>query len=126
MFSATSAIDQPTGGLVLTLTGDADMSAMPALDRATGLAAAQRPPVVVIDCHGLAFMASLAMGSLVALHNALRASGRRVVIAGPSRQILEMIQRARLDTLFPIYESTPLALAAFASAASAPPPAAQG
>ena len=75
----------------------------------------------VIDCHGLAFMASLAMGSLVALHNALRASGRRVVLAGPSRPILELIQRAKLDTLFPIYESTSLALAAFAPAAPARP-----
>ncbi|MBL8759029.1 MAG: STAS domain-containing protein [Phycisphaerae bacterium] len=119
MFSATSTTDPATGGLVVTLVGDADMSAMPALDRATSLAAAQRPTVVVIDGHGLTFMASLAMGSLVALHNALHASGRRVVIAGPSRPILELIQRAKLDTLFPIYESTSLALAAFAPSTAA-------
>ncbi len=112
------SIDAAEGTIVLKLAGEAGFAGMPDLERATAILAAQRPSLVVIDCHGLTFMASLAMGSLVALQGALKRSGSRVVIASPPKPILDLIQRARLDSVFPIYESVETALTAFAGAGS--------
>ncbi|HEX4796743.1 MAG TPA: STAS domain-containing protein [Humisphaera sp.] len=99
-----------TGAIVVCLRAEMGLK-MDATEIAFNRVAAQRPPLVVVDLAGLAFISSLGMGLLVALRGGTRHHSL-VRLACASGLVLDALRRAKLTELFELFDSVDLALAA--------------
>lgn len=70
---------------------------------------------VVFDCTRLDFIASIGLGLLVNLKTNLAKRGGRLAMAGMSPEIHRGVTFTRLDDVFEVFDSVPLALAAFST-----------
>jgi anti-anti-sigma factor len=73
---------------------------------------ARRVPWVVLDLTDLTFVSSLVLGALVGLRRELARFGGRVTMAGARPAVSEVLESARLDTLFVSYTTVEEAVAA--------------
>jgi anti-sigma B factor antagonist len=67
---------------------------------------------VLIDFSKINFIDSTGIGELVGYLGRFQSSKRELILVNPSERIRKLLQVARLDTLFPIYDSVETAVAA--------------
>jgi anti-sigma B factor antagonist len=67
---------------------------------------------VIIDFSRINFIDSTGIGELVGYLGRFRSFQRELVLVNPSDRIRKLLQVARLDSLFPTYDSVDAALAA--------------
>jgi anti-sigma B factor antagonist len=67
---------------------------------------------VIIDFSRINFIDSTGIGELVGYLGRFRSFQRELVLVNPSDRIRKLLQVARLDKLFPMYETVDAALAA--------------
>ena len=73
--------------------------------------ASQRLPVIVLDLTDLDFINSAALSAIVYGHLKCRHHDGRIRLARPKPAVLQVLQRTRLTTLFPVYDSPNEAMA---------------
>ena len=98
-------VTQDNGASIVRLRGDGGAGRAATLDAAVTRVCATRPRLVVLDLTELAYIASLCMGSLVALRRAIGSHGGSVRIAGASGDVALALRRAKLDAIMPMHES---------------------
>lgn len=96
---------------IIELDGAASMSEIDAFSRQTDRLAAARPKLLVLDFSRLTFLASLAIGQVVALSKSVKMHGGRVVIAAPTPDVLSVVQRCNLGAIVPVFATVEEALA---------------
>jgi anti-sigma B factor antagonist len=89
--------------VVVAIRGDAGATNADLLDAAVLRLSAMRPRLVVLDLSQTTLIASLCIGSLVALRRGIVAHGGAVRIAGASPLIDLTLRRAKLDLIFPMH-----------------------
>jgi anti-anti-sigma factor len=89
-------ISEGDGTSVVRLSGDAGFPDADRLADAMAAVAARRPPRVVIDLSGLAFISSLAVGVLVTFKYRLTRQGGRMRLVGARPRIEEVLRAARV------------------------------
>lgn len=67
---------------------------------------------VIIDFSRINFIDSTGIGELVGYLGRFRSFNRELVLVNPSDRIRKLLRVARLDTLFPTYDSVDAAIAA--------------
>lgn len=72
---------------------------------------------LVLDMAGLEYISSAGLRVLMQFSKKVRPAGGRVVIASMQKMVREVFDITKFTALFPIYESTPAALAALSPAA---------
>ena len=93
-------LTEVAGGVLLRLEGEARMLTVDQMQSAFVPLVARQVPLAVLDLSGLTFLASLAMGALVAFRRDLGCWGGRVKIVGIRPEIYESLQATGLHTLF--------------------------
>jgi len=84
------------------------------LSEACERVATERKGALVLDLSGLEYMDSTGVGVLIGALKRFQERKREILLAAPQRRILAGLRVTHLDTLFRIYESLDLALAALA------------
>lgn len=88
------------GKTTVALSGEIDVAnAGEFYDRAAASYAASRAPLV-LDCAGLNFIDSTALGSFVKLYKLALADGNRVTVRGAKRNIRKLFAICALDDAF--------------------------
>jgi anti-sigma B factor antagonist len=92
-----------SGQVVLTVTGDVDVSTADEL-RDTGLAAldSEGCRTLVVEMGETEFLDSTGLGALVHLRNSSESSGRKLILRNPTRQAERVLSLTALDTVFTI------------------------
>lgn len=103
-------ISNPSATLI-TLTGAADVSGSPELERKLTMVSAQRPKVAILDLSGLTFISSLCMGSLIQFGHGLTKRGSRVAVAAAQPMVADALRRIRMESVLPMYPTVEDALA---------------
>jgi anti-sigma B factor antagonist len=67
---------------------------------------------VIIDFSKINFIDSTGIGELVGYLSRFRSSKRELILVNPAERIRRLLQVARLDDLFPTYDSVDAAMAA--------------
>jgi anti-anti-sigma factor len=80
------------------------------LDQTLTAANATAATLVVFDCGGLKFLASLSLGTLMHFQSQVRRTGGRVCFAGVQPQVKTMLQRAHLTQICELHETVEAAL----------------
>lgn len=96
------AIIEPIGDLSVWDAG--------ALNHEVTRIVAANPQVVVVDLGQTGMISSLGLGVIVNLHRGIARNGGQVRIARPSIHARGVIERARLDEIFEIYDTIEAAL----------------
>jgi anti-anti-sigma factor len=103
-------------GMLVKIVGDAGVTQVAKLEHELSMVMLRRPPVVVLDMAQLSFVSSLGMGALVSFRRSVTKQGGQVRLANAPPMIRDGFRRARLDLLFPMFDTVDAAL-------DAPPPA---
>jgi anti-anti-sigma factor len=67
-------------------------------------------PLVVLDLSEMNFICSRGLGAMVTLEQVKRKDGGMVRVAGPTRQIRQLLMATKLNKVLPIYEAVDRAL----------------
>lgn len=102
---------QRDGATIAALVGSASMFEVDAMSRVLDRIAAGHPKKLVLDFSKLEFMASLALGQIVALNRSVKMHGGSLAIAGASEEILGVLSRSNMQALMPIVATVDEALA---------------
>lgn len=107
----TVAITRRDEVVVVSLTGELDMTTV---DQATTAltAAVDTAAPVILDMTGLRFFSSAGLNLLLQLHESARERQLDVRVAGDQRAVIRPLELTGLTDLFPIYPSVNAALAA--------------
>jgi anti-anti-sigma factor len=111
--SVTSTTDAANGVTVVRVVGDARLGTIAELQRHMTRIVAGHPKKVVLDLSGLQFIASLAMGTLIAFSSSTKGHGGRVLLAGPKGDVMHALLRARVDAVMPIFDDAKKAAESF-------------
>ena len=76
------------------------------------------PGHVLVDLSEINYIDSTGIGELVGYLGRFRDTGRKLVLVRPSERIKKLLKIAKLDSLFPIYDTLEAALAELDSAAA--------
>lgn len=86
------------GTLVLAVSGDLDIATVPQLHEAYVAQARDLPPAcLVLDLSETRFADSSAIAEILRLEGAMLVDGARLVVRGPSRAVLRVLQLSGLD-----------------------------
>ncbi len=109
----TLNIQQETHGeaLVIALDGTLAVDDAKDLEQALTLAAPGRPKLTILDMAGVTFISSLALGTMVSFQRGLTRHGCEVVLTAVPDVVLDVLQRAQLDQVFPRFNTIGDALA---------------
>ena len=99
---------------ILRLSGEFRLDAGP-VERAIIRLSAARPPLVVIDLAGLAFISSLGMGMLNQFRRGRLAHGGVTRIAAAKGPVAETLKLCNFDKVFEFHDTVESALAATAA-----------
>ncbi len=99
--------------LVIALNGEVDLYYSPRA-REQILGALESGAHVLVDLSAVEYIDSSGVASLVEGYQLAREKGLRFALVGVSQAAMQVLQLARLDTVFPIYEDLDAALAAAA------------
>jgi len=97
--------------VVVKMAGDASVGSMADLERRFTKVQAMRPELVVLDMSELNFIASIGMGTLVALQRSVARNGGSIKLAGVNDHVHGALKRAGLDQVFDIHDTPEAALA---------------
>jgi anti-anti-sigma factor len=90
------------GGVVLTVTGEIDVTTIGALAEALDHAA-DAAPVVVADLTGVTFMDSTGLSTMLRAHHDLVARGGRLALVGAQPSVQRVLDLTGVDTVIPLY-----------------------
>jgi anti-anti-sigma factor len=65
----------------------------------------QTAAVTLVDLHGVPYVDSAGLGSLVKFFVSYRRHGRKLVLIAPSEQVQSLMSMTKIETLFEIYPS---------------------
>ena len=105
--------------LIVTVSGDAGVSASGKMETEFTRVLVQRPPVVILDLSNMSFISSLAMGLLVSLHRGISGWRGRLIVAGAHDRVTEALRRAQLDRVLVMKPTVEAALADLGNPVSA-------
>lgn len=108
--SAQSAI-QPDGTMIITLVGPGDIPGAAILERHLMGVTVKHPKHVIFDMHGLTFLSSLCMGTIMSFRRGCVAWGGKLTLAGTNPMIAGSLKHAGLDKLLPMVDTVESALA---------------
>src|SRR4051794_13064987 len=94
------------GHVLLTVTGEVDFAAYPALAAQIDTLI-EGGQAVVVDCAGVTFLDSMGLRALVAGLRAAQARGLGFELAGPSPAVLRVLELSGTAALFPIRDAVP-------------------
>ena len=97
-------IREDRGVLVISLTGDVDLESSPRA-RTVLLECVGQNRTVFVDMSAIAYIDSSGVASLVEAFQSARKGGNRFALVAVSEVALRVLQRARLDRIFPIHAS---------------------
>ena len=112
MSELTYEREQQGDTVIVRIGGSLGIDAMQDLDNKLNQISAGRPALCVIDLSQLEFIASLAIGSIVSLHNGLKRHDGEVRLAAMSPNVADVIQRCRLGEVMSIHETVEQAMPA--------------
>ncbi len=90
--------------VVVAFAGDVDLESSPEARQAL-LACVDRKVPVLVDLSGVSYIDSSGVASLVEAFQAARKGGRAFALVAVSEATLRVLQLARLDEVFTIYET---------------------
>jgi anti-sigma B factor antagonist len=96
---AIAAHDTPEGVVVLTLDGEFDLAAAPAIRERLDAARAAQTRGVVLDMSDVTFLDSSALRELLRADAALRAEGAPLVLAGVRPAVARLLELTRTTGL---------------------------
>ena len=102
---------QPDGSVIVALVGLADIPGAAVLERQLMAVTVKHPKHVVFDLHGLTFLSSLSMGTIMSFRRGCVAWGGKLTLAGANAMIAGSLRHAGLDKLLPMTDSVEAALA---------------
>ncbi|MGA2497523.1 MAG: STAS domain-containing protein [Tepidisphaeraceae bacterium] len=103
-------IQQNNDTVVVRLNGAFGQPEADILDLKLPPLADQKPRVVVFDLSGVTLMASVALGTILALNRAVRKNGGKVRLAAPGRNVLGALRFTRIDDILEICASVDAAV----------------
>jgi len=104
-------LQQHDDAVVVKMAGDASVGSIGELERQFTKIQAMKPQLVVLDMSELNFIASIGMGTLVALQRATGRHGGKVKLACVNENIRGALARAALDKVFEIHDTPEAAMA---------------
>ena len=124
MLSLDLQVTELDRGVLVKIVGDAGVTQVAKLEHELSMVMLRRPPLVVLDMAQLSFVSSLGMGALVSFRRSVTNKGGQVRLANVPPMIRDGFRRARLDLLFPMFDTVDAALDAPVVAAPATAPSA--
>ncbi len=104
------SVEEKGGTLVVAFEGDIDLETSPAARKAL-LECVGRGQPVLVDLTAVAYMDSSGVAALVESLQTARKNGGSLLLAGISDSTRRVLQLARLDKVFSIFDSVDQALA---------------
>jgi anti-sigma B factor antagonist len=98
------------GALVLSPTGDIDLTASPQLREELRKAQIGRPVRLVVDLASVPYMDSSGVATLVQALQVARRNSTKMVLCGLTDRVRSIFEIARLDTVFTIVPDTETAI----------------
>ncbi len=92
-------------GMILRAAGDIDLSCAPALQQELARLQSDKPERLIIDLHGVPYMDSSGLATLVEAMQITRRRGGRLILCQLQEKVRSIFEIARLDTVFTIVES---------------------
>ncbi|NUR07538.1 MAG: STAS domain-containing protein [Nocardioidaceae bacterium] len=105
------SVEERVPYVVVTATGDLDVSTAGTLATAVSNAFSDGYAGVLVDLAGVSFVDSNGITALLAGHRAARRADGRFALVAPSPQVRRVLALHRLDRDLPAYASVALALA---------------
>lgn len=107
-------VDKRTvGGLTLvTLAGELDVAALPALRRALKPSAAASVPDLAVDLRQVTFLDCSALGVLLTTYHQVTAEGGCLRLVGAEQGALRLVRLCRLDGIICVHDSVEQATSA--------------
>lgn len=103
--------------VILTVSGELDLSTVPALAESIDLVVGKSPSAVIVDLSGVGFLASAGMAQLATAHQQIGETATFAVVAdGPATG--RPLALVGLDEVFRIYATTGEALSAIRTGSS--------
>jgi anti-anti-sigma factor len=116
-FSLSFAVHKSTGTPVVRLAGEVDVTTR-GLEVVLGVLAAKRPRLLLVDLSRLAFLDCAALGMVLRAQTELRASGCELALAGPSGEVVRLLDLTGAGKVAGVYASADEATAASAERAA--------
>lgn len=85
------------GGAIVRMAGELDMAGAPLIDDAVQMVPAARRREVRLDLRALSFCDCAGLNAFVSSDRLLRASGGRLVLVHPSRQVRRLLVMTRMN-----------------------------
>jgi anti-anti-sigma factor len=98
--------------VVLSIEGRLDHAGAQIFDAHVSKLIAAGERTLVIDFHGVDFVASMGIRALIKPYQALAPQGGKLVVANLGDSVRTVFQLAGIDKAVPIYDSVPAAVAA--------------
>ena len=104
------SVEQVQGVTVVRVSGDATAIAVDGLRKSIAAAIAAKPPLMVIDLSGCAFLSSPGLAVLVQSMQLTQRGGGKLVLAGANDRVRGIFEIARLTDVFTMKPSVQDAL----------------
>lgn len=88
--------------LIFAVVGDFCFESIKYSEETWNQCLTKNPEVVAIDCGGITFIDSAAIGTLVKFYNKTSEAGIPLIFYGLGKRLIEVFRIARLDSLFNI------------------------
>jgi len=108
----TIEVDRREPAVVVALSGDATIAHAEAMRQSLRPVLDDAPARVVLDLADLVFINSLGLGVLLEFRHELGERGGQLHLAGATPPIVEILEKTRLNELFPMYNTADEALGA--------------
>jgi anti-anti-sigma factor len=105
MFNVELSDGEFGGYAVVTLRGELDLAAVPAVESHLIAAVAAYGPSIIVDLAGLEFIDARGLGVLVRVLKWTRERGGDVSLAAPQRQVRWVLEITGLIAVFSVYPS---------------------
>ena len=93
------------GATVVSLAGEAGVMTQDALEKMIAKLCGLHVNRIVLDLAKLTFISSLAIGLFVTLERDMKSHGGHVTIAAANNDVGTVIERCKIDTIMPVFES---------------------
>lgn len=101
---------QEDGHVIVTVAGEVDLYTSPKMREALFEGIADPPARIIVDLSGVSYMDSSGIATLVEALRATRKAAGRLVLAGLTDRVREVLELARLETEFELSPDVPAAL----------------
>jgi anti-anti-sigma factor len=89
----------------ITLVGTLDAPSTMSIENEFQSLVSQKGNQVIIDLSGVDFMSSYGLRMFLVAAKEVHTNGGALYLAGPNQKVMQVIQMAGYDTMFPVYES---------------------